>query len=70
LELKDVKKVAESKQLVKYDGIKYIVIAYILRLIDGKWKQQVELKDLKAKSSVRSAEIKDVEVLEGEFYGQ
>lgn len=68
MDIKDVKQVIASKQLVKYEDIKYIVTAYMLRLIDGQWIHQVELKDLQAKSSIRSGELKSVEVLEGEFY--
>lgn len=45
MEIEDVKKVMESKQLVRHNDIKYIVTAYILRFYDNKFKQLVELKD-------------------------
>jgi hypothetical protein len=62
MELKDVKQAITSKTIVKYDNTNYKITAYILRLNGREWQHLVELKDLKAKSSVRIVKIKDVEV--------
>lgn len=60
MELKDVKQAIANKTIAKYKDTDYKITAYILRLNGREWQHLVELKDLKAKSSVIITDIKKV----------
>ena len=52
MEVKDVKQAIANGTIVRWDNTNYKLTAYILRLNGREWQHLVELKDLKAKSSV------------------
>lgn len=60
MELAEVKQALISKQLVKYDDSDYMVTAYILRFDGKSMKHLLEIKDMKAKNSVRIVEMEKV----------
>ena len=62
MELNEVKQAIATKKVIQYDNTDYIVTAYILRFRGREWQHLLELKDLKAKSSVVIVEMKKVEV--------
>lgn len=60
MEISEVKQALISKKLVKYDDSDYTVTAYMLRFDGKNMKHLLELKDLKAKNSVRIVEMAKV----------
>lgn len=64
MELTEVKEALYKKELVEYDESSYTITAYILRFDGKEFKHLLELKDLKAKSSVIIVDMKKVEFVE------
>jgi len=63
MELNELKPAIARRKKVKYNGNKYYVNAGTIRVKDGAWVYEVELKDPKANSIV-IASMEKCEVLE------
>lgn len=57
----------DNKTNVIYDGTEYFPQAYILRKVNNTWIHSVELKDLKANSTLQTA-LERVEIIKGDWY--